>query len=312
MAPDVAQPYDDLDDFNLEGLEDDPFRSPSPQPDKGKDTSKKRKTDGLGIDEEVDVNKRARVPRVKLDESRLLSEDGIPKLRARAGKLKLKGKGHEFSDAARLLSFYQYWLDDLFPKAKFLDALAMVEKAGHKRVLTSKRAAWIDEGKPRSSVMADDEDIPSEMEAEASAASAVPAGDARPKTPVPATTTTTTVADDVPDDDDDIYGATPIRTKPVSVPIRSAMEPDDDDDLDALMAEAEADSRRAPIQNGKPGPSNAPEEDDDDLDALMAEADADMQRNSNGAQSKTAEKASAPQDDFADDEAAMAEMGGLW
>lgn len=96
MAPDVAQPYDDLDDFNLDGFEDDPFRSPSPQPDKSQqDKSKKRKTDGLGIDEEVDVNKRARVPRVKLDESRLLSEDGIPKLRARAGNLKLKGKGHE-------------------------------------------------------------------------------------------------------------------------------------------------------------------------------------------------------------------------
>lgn len=215
---------------------------------------------------------------------------------------------HQFSDAARLLSFYQYWLDDLFPKAKFLDALAMVEKAGHKRVLTSKRAAWIDEGKPRSSVMADDEDIPPEVEAEASTTTAPPDSEARPKTPAPAATTTITV-DDVPDDDDDIYGATPIRTKPVSVPIRSAMEPDDDDDLDALMAEAEADSRRAPMQNGKPGPSNTPEEDDDDLDALMAEADADLQRHS---KCKTAEKPSAPQDDFADDEAAMAEMGGLW
>lgn len=95
MAPDVSQPLDDLDDFNLDGLEDDPFRSPSPQPDKGGDKSKKRKTDGLGIDEEIDVNKRARAPRVKLDEVRLLSEDGIPKLRKRAGKLRLKGKGHE-------------------------------------------------------------------------------------------------------------------------------------------------------------------------------------------------------------------------
>lgn len=95
MAPDVARRYDDLDDFNLDGLDDDPFRSPSPQPEQSQDPSKKRKSDGLGIDEEIDVTKRVRVPRIKLDESRLLSENGIPKLRKRAGNLKFKGKGHE-------------------------------------------------------------------------------------------------------------------------------------------------------------------------------------------------------------------------
>lgn len=57
----------DLDSYDVDGF-DDPFGSPTPQPDEN--TSKKRKQDdSLGIDEEVSVAKRARVPTVKLDES---------------------------------------------------------------------------------------------------------------------------------------------------------------------------------------------------------------------------------------------------
>ncbi|EEY15812.1 Swi3 domain-containing protein [Verticillium alfalfae VaMs.102] len=97
MAPGTTvPPLDDLDNYDIDDF-DDPFRSPSPQPQAQTQngSSQKRKTDGLGLDEEVDVTKRARVPRIKLDETRLLSEDGIPKLRRRAADLKLKGKGHE-------------------------------------------------------------------------------------------------------------------------------------------------------------------------------------------------------------------------
>lgn len=50
---------------------------------------------GLGIDEEVKVRKR-RAPIAKLDEERLLSANGIPKLRRIAKeRMKFKGKGHE-------------------------------------------------------------------------------------------------------------------------------------------------------------------------------------------------------------------------
>lgn len=42
-----------------------------------------------------------------------------------------------------MLSLYQLWLDDLFPKAKFLDALSMVEKAGHKSAVAKKRKEWM-------------------------------------------------------------------------------------------------------------------------------------------------------------------------
>lgn len=57
--------HDDLDNYDLS---DDPFASPSPSPQ-----AKKRKeppSQGLGIDEEVSVQKRARPPLVKLDEDR--------------------------------------------------------------------------------------------------------------------------------------------------------------------------------------------------------------------------------------------------
>ncbi|CRL23998.1 Replication fork protection component Swi3 [Penicillium camemberti] len=104
---------------------------------------------GLGLDEEVKVAKK-RQPVAKLDEGRLLSQPGIPKLRHTARqKLKFKGKGHEFKDAARLLNFYQLWLDDLFPRAKFADGLTMIEKLGHSKRIQSMRREWIDEEKPR-------------------------------------------------------------------------------------------------------------------------------------------------------------------
>ena len=105
---------------------------------------------------------------------RLLSAAGIPKLRRIAkdkSKLRFNGKGNEvcallslqaskeltqvqFTDMARLLNTYQLWLDDLFPKAKFLDGLTMIEKLGHKKKIQLYRKEWIDEGKPKS---ADDE-----------------------------------------------------------------------------------------------------------------------------------------------------------
>lgn len=51
--------------------------------------------DGLGIDEEIIVTKK-RIPIPKLDENRLCSEAGIPRLqRISKDRLRFKGKGHE-------------------------------------------------------------------------------------------------------------------------------------------------------------------------------------------------------------------------
>ncbi|KAF2280160.1 Swi3-domain-containing protein [Westerdykella ornata] len=112
----------------------------------------------LGIDEEIKVVKKRR-PIPKLDEERLLSDAGIPRLqRISKERLRFKGKGHEYGDIARMLNMYQLWLDDLYPRAKFADALTMIEALGHRKRIQISRKAWIDEGKPRPPVDSEDED----------------------------------------------------------------------------------------------------------------------------------------------------------
>ncbi|KAF9869276.1 chromosome segregation in meiosis protein 3 [Colletotrichum karsti] len=281
MTSRTVPEYDDLDNYAADDF-DDPFRTPPPEAQETKNVSanKRKQGEALGLDEEVEVAKRVRVPRVKLDEARLLSENGIPELRRRAVNLNFKGKGHEFSDTARLLSFYQLWLDDLFPKAKFLDALSMVEKTGHKKIIAHKRLEWINEGKPKP-WEADDAPEESGPGAEVGQTAGVntatepvsptdvvaPAKEQGPKTP----------ERDVPDEDD-IYGATPVaqvRTQAsTSMPEGYGYEEDEEDDLDALMAEADAAGQaQRPTQQ--------------------------QSRKSIGT-------------DFEDEEAALAEMDGLW
>ncbi|KAM0242189.1 hypothetical protein ACHAP5_007345 [Fusarium lateritium] len=289
-----SDPANGLDNYDVGDFSDDPFASPPPE-----STSKKRKEpdSGLGIDEAVDVKKRARVPNVKLDEERLLGPKGLPKLRQRARDLKIKGKGHEFSDASRLLSFYQLWLDDLFPKAKFLDALAMVEKAGHKKRVAIARSDYINESKPKDANADEEEDDlfgdniatrPSNQEP-----TRPTIGPTRAKTPE---------QDAGVPDDDDLYDATPRHSRPI-VPIHN--EVPEEDDLEALIAEAEGQDA-APKANTQPTQA---EPDEDDLDALMAEAEI---RDNTTKKGEAPKESSKNNDSFDDDEAAMQEMDGLW
>lgn len=84
---------DSIDDYDVD---DDPFAQLGIGATNNEPQSKKRKdATGLGIDEAVAVQKKPRAPNVKLDESRLLSAKGIPRLRRKACDLKFKGKGHE-------------------------------------------------------------------------------------------------------------------------------------------------------------------------------------------------------------------------
>ncbi|KAJ8129776.1 hypothetical protein O1611_g3856 [Lasiodiplodia mahajangana] len=290
-----TRPANGIDNYDVDE-DDDPFADSGDEAAKKKDTntdftqSKKRKdASGLGIDEAVSVSKKPRVPRVKLDETRLLSDNGIPKLRSKAQNLHFKGKGHEFSDTARLLSFYQLWLDDLFPKAKFLDALSMVEKAGHKNQLRLKRIQWIDEGRPKpvgfdegDDDLFGDSNQPEERDPAIFPARVAPifqnSLDKHAKTPI----------EDDPFADEDIYGASPRRSTTTTAAAVSVFgnggstqangEPEEDD-LDALMAEGEAQrgtSTSSIFGNGKSSqaiqPNHEPD-DGDDLDALMAEAE---------------------------------------
>ncbi|KAI1502059.1 replication fork protection component Swi3-domain-containing protein [Biscogniauxia marginata] len=313
----------DIDNYDVD---DDPFAESGAEEAQNRNNSqsKKRKdATGLGIDEEVAVTKKPRVPRVKLDEARLLSEKGIPRLRRKAGDLKFKGKGHEFSDAARLLSFYQLWLDDLFPKAKFLDALAMVEKAGHKKYMRMKRIELIEEGKPRSSALADDEDIfggplnePEEREPAKFPVPLAPifqnSASERPKTPAAG------AGDDLFGDDEDIYDATPRRPRTAEAPANSlfgnggSAQQDgapDEDELDALMAEEEAQRPVPPKSLFGDGNTRRPQDEpeEDDLDALMAEADAQSKSPDNNTNSALKEKPAAAEDAEDDLDALMAE-----
>lgn len=46
------------------------------------------------------------------------------------------------------MNFYQLWLDDLYPRAKFADGLTIIEKLGHTKRIQTMRREWIDEEKP--------------------------------------------------------------------------------------------------------------------------------------------------------------------
>lgn len=183
-----------------------------------------------------------------------------------------------------MLSFYQLWLDDLFPKAKFLDALAMVEKAGHKTSMHRQRMEWISEGKPKATLEEDDD----YQERAAS-----PAREPSRIAPIfEKRTTDTTGRPSTPTadnifGDEDIYNATP-RARLAER--NDGGEPDDE--LDSLMAQAEAEAQEIRQSNGAVGASNpftsifgggrmaqatqaAGEPDQDELDDLMAEAEAE-------------------------------------
>lgn len=222
------------------------------------------------------------------------------------------------------MSFYQEWLDDLFPKAKFLDALAMVEKAGHNKMMQKMRVDWINEGRPKSNVTADggDDDEPAGAQQQESEAPEPRQADriapiferttsgARPSTPP------------VEDPFEDIYGATPTGAGKNGRAAEAGGEPDQDE-LDALMAEMEQEPSvprqstggavKSIFGDGKPKAAEKPkpaEPDDDDLDALMAEAEAEQGPTKPPGAGASSSKA-APAE-FNDEEEAMAEMDGLW
>lgn len=229
---------------------------------------------------------------------RLLSAPGLPKIRelARSGKiakrLKFKGKGHEFSDVARLLSYYQLWLDNLYPRAKFTDGLQLVEKVGHSRRMQVMRKEWIDEGKP--GYKRDTPTTRNDQETQD-----LYAGDETTAAANEATGDSLFIADsskgpsipdggDLPADDEldallaeqETYTA---PSKPRSPPSRMNLdsESEGEDDLDALLAEQQ--TRRptttAPAPHmSKPTPASASfdtPEDDDLMGWLLAEHEAE-------------------------------------
>ncbi|KAJ4994081.1 chromosome segregation in meiosis protein 3 [Stagonosporopsis vannaccii] len=151
---------DELDDI-LSGIAaEGGYVQPQSEPGITKSASNNDAGTGLGIDEEIVITKK-RIPIPKLDDVRLRSEAGIPRLRKISkARLRFKGKGHEYGDIARMLNMYQLWLDDLYPRAKFADALAIIEKVGHTKRMQVDRKSWLDEAKPKyTAAHGDDDDL---------------------------------------------------------------------------------------------------------------------------------------------------------
>jgi replication fork protection complex subunit Csm3/Swi3 len=215
-------------------------------------------------------------------------------LRKKAKDLKFKGKGHEvswpiailhklslykYSDVARLLSFYQLWLDDLFPKAKFLDALAMIEKLGHKKRMQVMRMNWISEGKPKpihEDSLFDDPVVPPRERSQAPTRIDPIFEIERLKTPE--------VNEDI-----DIYSATPIA-------LRAQVGRTDP---------AEGDSLSKPRNT-----ATVSDEPEDDLDALLEQEMGSI--NPSLATDSQGQAMGVVEHDFEDDLEAMAEMEGMW
>ena len=278
---------------------DDPFADKpttalnSTRDDKAVLSPRKRKNDNddpfadLGLNDEVKV-KKARIPNPKLDERILLSAPGIPKLRAIAKKgvarkLRFKGRGHEFTDVEKLLNYYQLWLDDLFPRAKFADGLKMVEKVGHTKRMAVVRKEWIDEGKPghvsRETMQKELEEAAREREREM----AVERGEAERETgnggeeemffPSPSKGAQKKMDIDREEpDEDDLDALLAEQSEPAALKNTRAPDSEEDDDLDALLAEQEA--RRQPPTPPATSSRIGDEDDEDDLDGLLAEHEA--------------------------------------
>ena len=191
---------------------------------------------------------------------------------------------------ARLLNLYQLWLDDLYPRAKFSDGLAIIEKLGHTKRMQTMRKEWINEGRPRD---------PAEVwgiggaktngQHPGSASGVGKSPETRPnegrKTPA--------ATDALDTDDVDIYDATPKKDRE-NLSTNRNQKPDES----LFLSEDEEVSTQPP---------------DDDLDALLAEDD---MRNS-ASTAATAKQAQAQENrgqepDFDDEMEAMAGMDDMW
>jgi replication fork protection complex subunit Csm3/Swi3 len=166
---------------------------------------------------------------------------------------------------------YQLWLDDLYPRAKFADGLAMIETLGHRKRIQIMRKEWIDEGKPRN------------------AAESGPEGSEEEDTAVPTEVEEMgRVSESYPELMEDVQSdARNNRNEPQGQKQHElthqngglAHVPTDDgnpdeDELDALLAETEAE---IPTTPKFPGPLIAPPNVDDFADADELEAMAEVE-----------------------------------
>lgn len=199
----------------------------------------------------------------------------------------------------------------------------MVEKVGHSKRMQVMRRAWLDDTKPYRKELT--------PEAETAGANAVAGepradlgsspGEAAGAGPVNGDKATGGSGDGQDDDEldallaesgvNDTYKAEEQRA---TTKRKGPFEEDDEDELDALMAENPGPAASDPATSKLQKPLSENEPDDDELDALMAEdTESDvMSRAPTGNTSGHHPSAQDRMDDFADDEEALASMGGMW
>lgn len=165
----------------------------------------------------------------------------------------------QYGDIARMLNMYQLWLDDLYPRAKFADGLAMIEALGHKKPMHVMRKEWIDESKPKNK-----SDTESEEE----------------NTPVETVEKITERMEGVQSTAMENETATGegVEEELSHQAAKPAQEMDDydapdEDELDALLAESTVPS--IPVSRDVPHPKTASTEDDPFADEMEAMAEMD-------------------------------------
>ncbi|MCJ1321699.1 chromosome segregation in meiosis- protein [Xylographa vitiligo] len=308
---------DDLDDlFNYDVDTDDVFRDYHPAMDAPAQTtspSRPKATD-LGIDEEIQVaKKRKPIAIPSRDPEAAAHHEGEAQVQGQGARgsgllsyyrhyMKLT-VGSKYADVARLLNLYQLWLDDLYPRAKFADGLAMIEKLGHTKRLQTMRREWMKEGRPlerREDEMSSRE-TPSHPTANAtkpaqnSANAHKTSSATSPTHPQPTTRPPTSTSR--PSNQESLF-------------ISDDDEPDPhppDDELDTLLAEdallTTSTAPHIPEPHDVDPYPNPPS--DDELDALLAEGTPHPP-------SFPPAPKTAPHDEFADEMEAMAGMDDVW
>lgn len=232
----------------------------------------------LGAAEEVVVRTRRKI--AKLDDTKLLGPQGIPKLKQKViPRLKFKGKGHERRDLAKILGAYQIWAHELFPKANFADFIAICKKAGASRSLKVHRRQWVDDERYGVYRWAQG-DGTGEPDRNEATGSAEPPELAKTNQSVTAPTRTSEPDGLFVDDDDDLYEA-PSRPANTSAAKTNAangtqqqntslLSDDDDDELLDLVGDKNGAPQKQQQQQQEPDDGGVP--DDDELAMLEQEA----------------------------------------
>lgn len=189
----------------------------------------------------------------------------------------------QYADVARLLNLYQLWLDELYPRAKFADGLAMIEKLGHTKRLQTMRREWINEGKPREprGTLGSVESVARKREMKKPGS-----GPRQDQSPAAKSTLRQETPVVIDHNDEDFYTATP---KPAGrdavsrtvVPLAETLFLSDDEDLgdqpsddglDALLADddtkQEQNPRITPLQ--RPSSLGGEENFDDEMEVMAA------------------------------------------